>query len=444
MNLISKISFNKSNYFSLLFALIPISFIAGNMIININIILIIISGFFFYKKNIFNIKFYFLDKILISYFLFIIFTGTINDFKFYMNEMEWRGYFTTTFISFLFLKYLFFYFVTRYLIEKNILELKPFFITCSLGALFVSLDIFFQLIYGKDIFGYDTSGSGRKLGGPFGDELIAGGYIQRFSLFAFFIVPIFYKENNKKISIMLITMLFIIFLLGIIFSGNRMPLILFITSIILVLIFHKQARNLLIPCLIIFSLLFGAIYNFNSKANYNFKTFYFQSKQMINSLTSGSDDISSGPQYLKEFSTFYETWRLNKFFGGGIKSFRYYCHQRQNINENFSLNPNYKMVCNMHPHNYYLEMLTETGLIGFAITILFFLIIIYITFCKKYFLKTNLNYNNIITPFIFLLIVEIFPVKSTGSFFTTGNTTYLFLLFSISVALSRKEIDLKI
>ena len=64
------------------------------------------------------------------------------------------------------------------------------------------------------------------------------------------------------------------------------------------------------------------------------------------------------PPYFKEFSSFYETWKLNKFIGGGIKTFRYYCHLRENIDKNSDF------ICNMHPHNYYLEILTETGLVG--------------------------------------------------------------------------------
>ena len=43
--------------------------------------------------------------------------------------------------------------------------------------------------------------------------------------------------------------------------------------------------------------------------------------------------------------------------------------------------------------------------------------------------------NNLIVPFIFLFIAEIFPLKSTGSFFTTGNTTYLFLIMAILIGL---------
>ena len=39
---------------------------------------------------------------------------------------------------------------------------------------------------------------------------------------------------------------------------------------------------------------------------------------------------------------------------------------------------------------------------------------------------------------MFLLLVEVFPIKSSGSFFTTGNVTYLYLIMAITIGLSIK------
>ena len=58
----------------------------------------------------------------------------------------------------------------------------------------MSLDIFYQFVFGKDVFGFEIIGSGRKLGGPFDDELIAGSLF-RFSLFLFFNTNFFKKEK---------------------------------------------------------------------------------------------------------------------------------------------------------------------------------------------------------------------------------------------------------
>ena len=69
MSLFSKINLNKENYLSLLLALFPLSFIAGNMIININIILLISSAIILFKKEVFKLKNFFIDKLIFIYFL---------------------------------------------------------------------------------------------------------------------------------------------------------------------------------------------------------------------------------------------------------------------------------------------------------------------------------------------------------------------------------------
>ena len=162
--------------------------------------------------------------------------------------------------------------------------------------------------------------------------------------------------------------------------------------------------------------------------------FYNQISQMMVIVLEKDFSSKRQPPYLKEFTSFYDTWLLNKYIGGGIKNFRFYCHKRPNIDKDS------KFICNMHPHNYYLEILTETGVVGLFLITIIFVIILYLTFLKKYFIKSKLNNNKIIIAFIFLFIAEIFPIKSTGSFFTTGNTTYLFFLIGILIGLARKDI----
>ena len=432
MHLISNINFFKKNLLSILLALVPFSFIAGNMIININIILLILSTVLIANKRLLNIKFHLLDILLIAFFFLVIFTGLINDIL-VLNKLPWKADYSTTIKSILFLKYLFLYLTVRYLIENELIKIKYFFITSSIASIFVCFDIFYQSIYGVDIFGYEISPRLRKLSGPFGDELIAGGFIQRFSIFSFFILPIFFIKNSQKYIKYLIPVLFFIFFIGIILSGNRMPLLLFLLIIFMILIFQKQTRKYFLSFLIIFPIIFIIIYNSNPKVKLNFLNFYGQISKIVLIPFNGSFKEKRTPQYLKEFSTFYGTWKINKYIGGGIKSFRYYCHVRQNTNKDS------KFICNMHPHNYYLEILTETGLIGFLMVTIIFFMSLYLSFFKKYISKSKLSSNNIIIPFIFLFFVEIFPLKSTGSFFTTGNATYIFLILAILIGLVRKE-----
>ena len=432
MYLLSKFQVSKSNYINLLIFLIPVSFIAGNMIVNINLILLILSTLILYGNKVFKIRYFVLDKLFFAFFFLVLLTGIINDYYFYSISLAWKGYFTTIIKSIFFLKYLLLYIVLRYLIETNTLNLKYFFSSCTLMSVFVSFDIIYQFFNGTDIFGYE--GIKNKLGGPFGDELIAGGYIQRFSIFSFFLIPLFYSNQFGKYLKIIIPILFIIFFIGIVLSGNRMPLILFLFTVSLIVLFQKQTRKYFLPSIILFILIFSLLFNFNNKVKYNFIAFYTQISQMMVIVLEKDFSNKKQPPYLKEFTSFHGTWLMNKYIGGGIKNFRYYCHERSNIDKNS------KFICNMHPHNYYLEILTETGVVGFFLISIIFIIILHLTFLKKYFLKSKLNDNKIIIAFIFLFIAEIFPIKSTGSFFTTGNTTYLFLLIGILIGLARKDI----
>ena len=184
MHLFLKHTENIKNYFSFLLALLPISFIAGNMIININVLLLIISTLALYGKELFKYQIKVLDKFILLFFLLIIFTAVYNDIFFIINDLYPAGY-RTILKSLLFLKYLFLYFTIKFLIGNKFINLKYFFISCTLCTLFVSFDIFYQFTFGKDIFGFEPIG--RRLSGPFGDELIAGGYLQRFSIFSFFL-----------------------------------------------------------------------------------------------------------------------------------------------------------------------------------------------------------------------------------------------------------------
>ena len=431
MQFISTDFLSKKNLLSLVLALFPISFIAGNMIININIILLLLLTLFFYKSEIFKINYFLLDKLIISYFILIIFTGFYNHYFYSLENI--KSFVAPPEKSLLFLRYLALYLFLRFLVEKKLINLKFFFISCTFATVFVSLDIFYQYYNGKDIFGFETIGDGRKLGGPFGDELIAGGFIQKFALFSFFLLPIFFPNYSYKISKFLVPLLFLIFMFGVMLSGNRMPMILFILTVFLIVLFQKQTRKFFIPFLIIFLFSFFLLFNFNEQVRTNLKTFNVQLIKMKSLIVNKDFYNYNNTTYLREFSTFYETWLMNKYIGGGIKNFRFYCHHRPKVDKNS------KFICNMHPHNYYLEILTETGILGFIIILSIFGIALYLSFFKKYFTSSNLRHNNVIIPFIFLFIAEIFPVKSTGSFFTTGNSTYLFLIIGIMIGLIRSN-----
>ena len=425
-----------SNLLNFLFILIPGSYIAGNLILNLNILLIILTGLFFYGKKIFQIKLYILDKVILFFFLFIFFSGITNFIDLYFVKGEDYSLvenfgFSVLIKSISYIRYLILYFVLRFLVENKLINFKFFFISCSLFTLFVSLDIFYQFIFGKDIFGFEPT-SARKFSGPFGNEFIAGGYLQRFALFSFFLFPFIFKINNKIYLSIIYIILFLIYLTALVLSGNRMPLILFVFMTILIFMFEKSIRKYLIFKIATIIIICTALANSNDLIKSNFSNFFTQVQSISKILTTSEINKSGMNSYFHEFKTFYGTWLMNKYIGGGVKSFRINCWERQNIKVGE------RTTCNTHPHNYYLEILSDLGLVGFFILLVIFSMVLYISFSKKYLMFSSNQSNNILTPFMFLFFIEIFPLKSTGSFFTTSNATFLFFVLAITIALSRK------
>ena len=60
-----------------------------------------------------------------------------------------------------------------------------------------------------------------------------------------------------------------------------MPMILFIFTTLLILIFQKQTRKYLIPFILIFLIIFTSVFNLNSEVKNNFNNFYNQINKMI-------------------------------------------------------------------------------------------------------------------------------------------------------------------
>jgi O-antigen ligase len=426
---------NKTGLFTLLISLFPLSFIGGNLLINLNILILVLSCLLICRREICTFKLVKIDKWLVLIFLYILFVGSYNTIEnlFFYNDKPIDD-FTIIKKTFLYLRYLLLYLIVRFLIEKKLINLQLFFLSALISSLFVSLDLIYQFTSGSDIFGFEKIG--RKYSGPFGDEAIAGGFLQRYSILGIFYIFLFLKlSNNKKIVFGLV--LFTTFLIGILISGNRMPFILFFFSIFLFFIFEKRFRKFFILIILITSITTFYLVKYNQEVKNNFSNLLQQltwSYDYLNLTKKERETKTLSPQYLYEFSTAYGTWRLNKYIGGGMKSFRVNCIKRENVIERWR-----EWSCNIHPHNYYLEILTDFGIFGFFIFVFFIIRLIYLSLFKTNFLILSSKLNVTLTPLIIVLISELFPIRSSGSFFTTNNSAFIFLLFAIIVSISKKK-----
>ena len=442
----------KTYFLNILICFIPISFIAGNLIINLNILFIIILTIVFYSNEVFKLKLNVFDKLIIFFFSYILLIALVSSYSNLYSEKLTKD-FTILIKTLSFFRFLIFYFVMKFLINREIINFKFFFISCTACTIFVCLDILFQIYTGKDIFGFELNF--RRASGPFGDELIAGSYLQRFSIFSLFLIFFYLKLDKQKILSSFIFLYFILVVVCIIFSGNKMPFALFLFILTLIFTFEKINKKIFLSLTIISTLVFVVLFysnpkikdhfgNFFTKANHfititEFDEEYYKDRVLVNKngkvikdhqyyMVFADKRYEIKNSYIKDFYSGYKTWELNKYVGDGIRSYRFNCSKTVIKN------------CGPHPHNYYFEILADLGLFGLIILLILFFKIIYDYFYIKYFSNVRIKNNFIIIPFFYILIAEIFPIRSSGSFFSTGNATFIFLILSITIALSRKRI----
>lgn len=422
--------FNKYNLLNFLICFIPLSLILGNLALNINIILICLLGIHTYKKELFLINnnlFYYLIYI---FFFYLIFITLINNYtKFERSEL----YLTNFYKSLFFLRYLFLFLIVNKLLENKQLNIKMFFLSSGFLSAFLTIDIIIQIIFGVDLVGYEITKY--RPSGFFGEENIAGSYLQKFIIF--FIFYFFIDHQNKK-TIFYILILFLIFLIAIFLTGNRMPFLLYIGSILIFFLLQKKFKQIIftiffITLLVSYSIKFPLI----ERIDLQIKNFFNSSIEIITKAPKvfANNDIrihfgTSG--YLTHFNSGVQIWKKNKFFGHGLKSFPLNC--KYSINQ----------TCNTHPHNYFIELLVDTGIIGlFLIYFIFFVGLIKYT---KYFFsfKKKLNKEILLSfPFFIIIFFEFFPIRSTGSFFTTSNSSIIFFFLAIFLNVEKISLNYK-
>ena len=382
-------------YLDLFVYLIPISIILGNLIINIvSATCIFIYFFLIYRRKIIynNYKNYFLVLYSITAFLLL--------------NLIFSKNFQLSFVSILgFFRYYFLFLVILFCLNEIENFEKVFTKIVFVLVLFVIFDVLFQHFFLKDIFGYEINSShGRRLSGPFGDEKVAGAFISKL----FFLASLYIYKINKGIKIILT--IIILSAVTIILSNERSSSIIFLTASFVFFIFCNIhfLKKLILFLLTLFSLLFL----FNS--NTNLKSHFIEVP-----LKHFQDN-----HYRAHYLTSYEIFKDHKLIGSGIKTFRYVCGDKkyENIKTKYVSNR-----CTTHTHNIYLEILSETGIIGITIfTILNFYVLI--SLIKDYFKKKFLNE---ITLLLFCNFFILFwPLQTSGSFFSTWNGIFYWIFFS--------------
>lgn len=381
----------------------PIALVLGTAIsefINISLIL-----FFFlltdlkYLKKIIANKFI---KLLFFFWLYLLVNYLIN----YENASLLR--------SFGFVRYILLIISINFFYEKFKINLNFIFTFWFIIISFLILDLYLQLITGKNLLGLKSIWPGR-LSGLMSDEL------KIFSLllgFVFYSLLIF-KNKSVKFNLFVFFIITLIF----IFSNERSNTLKFIIGLVIftnLIFFINFQKNKIFASLVtnvsIIVFMTIIIYNYQPLK----QRFIIEPKFLINE-SSNFKNVLNNSTYGAHYLTAYKIFKDNILFGTGSKTFRIVCHNDQYIDNKLKFNTS---RCSTHPHNFYLEFLSELGIFG---TIFILSLFVYLLNLSIRFLLLERSLE--VVPGIVILITTLLPLPS-GSFFTSFNST----IFWINIA----------
>ena len=118
-------------------------------------------------------------------------------------------------------------------------------------------------------------------------------------------------------------------------------------------------------------------------------------------------------------------FKNNIIKGVGVRNYRKEC--KKDIYKKVG-----KYYCTTHPHNTFIQILSEAGLIGF-IFFIFFLVYIYlrvIDYLKNIYIK-GITPNNSLGVSMIIILINFFPFVPTGSFFNNWLSTLYFIPLAI-------------
>jgi len=404
----------ETNFPKIIFSILPISIIIGSSISLLNTV--IFSLYFlliYFLKN--KIKIYDFKPVLLL---------IILNFYLVFNSFISVDIMSGIYRNFGFIRFILFFVMINYLFsitEKNLDIFKIW----TIIFFIVLVDIYIERFTGSNIFGFGKIDQryGDRVVSFFRTEPIAGSFICGFSFIIFGYVLNFFKSKKKVLKVLgLIIILFC--LVGIMLTGERsnsLKALIGIAIFISIIDYVKLKQKILIFATIILTFFFAIQFSDYLKFRYidqiyiNIKSEDERNKFLDKNI------------YISLYKSGFYVFKNNPWFGVGNKNYRIEtCDPKKK-----SIHKEY--LCLTHPHQIYIEMLSEHGIIG---TIIIISIIFYLIFRI---IRKIIDSKNYVQAgcFVFLLI-NFIPVLPSGAFFNNYNITLFMINFSLMYAVNKK------
>ena len=389
----------------LLIYLLPIGLIAGPLIAELVILLLMI---FAIQNNLFNFKllkkdFFFI--FIIIFYLYLNFTN-INSSNLLLSFKS----------SFTYIRIPLYSYAVYLLIQNGFIDLEKLYKFFGYLLLIICIDSIFQFFFGFNIFGIEKFHDTR-ISSFFGDELILGSFVIK--IFPLFVALFFAAKKNNHSNFVFIFIVSFASLVSILLSNERTAFFLyliFVSFLFLYLIKIKQFKFIII--FLSFVMILSSIF-----FHYNKDYYYRLITSTYNNIFGAKDRIII---FTNDHQSHYETaikmFKDKIFIGHGVKQFRVKCKEKKYyVNE---------VSCSTHPHNFYIQMLAETGMIGFIFLIAFISYILILMLKSFLLIKINSIDLHNYSAFFFLnisIFLNLFPISPHGNFFNNWISITIYL-----------------
>ena len=247
-----------------------------------------------------------------------------------------------------------------------------------------------------------------RLSWPYGD-LVPGNYLAKVSLPAFCILVALASSAGNRVAL-ISGLISIISLLFSFLTGERINfLIRFFSAFLSIFIWKPRYSHvfaLLFP--IMFILLLSVI--FFADLNYRYIEKFLEQLP-----------INSESSYFKAMAPGVVAFLQEPFFGIGTGNLRHMC---PSLLENHP-----EFICHPHPHNFYIQLAGETGLIGLLFGTIYLFSIFWVCFRQRNSLGDEVFVSTAwVTP-----LALFWPLATAGDFF--GQWNNIFMWFGVALSL---------
>ncbi len=338
-----------------------------------------------------------------------------------------------------------FCFLVSYLIDKDKNVLNHFYYTLIFTFSVLILYAFIQYFF-------NLHAHPSRISSFFGDELILGSYLSRLLplVIALFII----RPNKNDLKKYLFLLFVISTYMCVILSGERSAFFYINMSLIFILIFVRINFKFLVSIIVIFTTIF-TIFFLTLENNQTGKRLLSRyTKSVIDTMNldyyfnkdknneKRAENTIPGRKGIIIFTNVHETLYRTAFnmfldrpiIGHGPKMFRVKCKD-----------PKYSEIigysetgsCMTHPHNFYIQLLSETGIIGFSFLFFIFTYVVFLSVKYLYynFFKKKKIYSNYNVCILACLLITVWPIIPNGNFFNN----YLMIIYSLPLGFFQKN-----